>query len=159
MKSGFAEGWSLLGQYTLSQWCQSVSSLGKYFVLLPHSWVFFPPPFSTNDCFHGSCCQQCAGGRVFYLGTNCGCLGISCYDCFSNGYKPTPRQPRRRSASETTQTYIPNGLLLWWRSITQSRRHANTAGNAPMWKICGHTPRRPTRLKLINAAVFSPEQQ
>lgn len=37
LKSGIAEGLSWLGHYILSQWCQRVSWLGKYFALRAHS--------------------------------------------------------------------------------------------------------------------------
>lgn len=55
--------------------------------------------------------KLCAGGSVFYLGTNCGRLGISCYDCFSNGYKLTPRQLLRLSAAEVAARQKPPRLI------------------------------------------------
>lgn len=109
--------------------------------------------------------KLCAGGSVFYLGTNFGCLGISCYDCFSDGYKLTPRQlQRQRAADEAARQKLPRLIALICFCFHEGPSH-NPEGmqmhqETLQCEKYAATPRcRHTRLKLINAAVPDPEQQ
>lgn len=109
--------------------------------------------------------KLCAGGSVFYLGTNCGCLGISCYDCFSDGYKLTPRQlQRQRAADEAARQKLPRLISLICFCFHEGPSH-NPEGmqmhqETLQCEKYAATPRcRHTRLKLINAAGPDPEQQ
>lgn len=52
---------------------------------------------------------------MFYLGTHCGCLGISCFDCLSDGYKLTLRQlQRERAAGQAALQKQPTATSLIW---------------------------------------------
>lgn len=142
LKSVFAEGWGLLHIY-----CPNGAKLCHCLENILHCGTtagsFFPPLSALMTVFTVAVviCKLCAGGSVFYLGTNRGCLGISCYDCVSNGSKLTPRQLLRRSAAEASArhrlislicscfhegpSHNPEGMQIWQETL-QCEKYAAT---------------------------------